>query len=178
MSGDFASCVTDQDRQLFEDFDLFASKVNRVYVAAGSWKGGPWRLQDLPNALIDRYDHPHHGRRYDVFYNQARLGMVEIEAGFRYVATDPKVFSTIRLKHVRLLPFDSVYGFLFTIAGDVSSGSAQEFASAERAIQLALLAAVWQLSREEASDGGSNELTLVGSAADYLRYKRERAAQK
>lgn len=122
-SGGFNSEVSDCDRLFFDHFDLFARAINSIYTPSGSWEGGPWRLQEVADTLIRLSgvdDYPDHGRRYEVFYNQACLGLVEINADVvSYTAENPTVFTTVALEHARLLPFDDVC--------DSSSLSLQKF---------------------------------------------------
>jgi hypothetical protein len=174
--GGFEFAVDDCDRLFFEHFDLFARAINGIYTPDRSWDGGPWRLQELRDTSIRRSDvddYPVHGRRYEVFYNQACLGTVEISADpTNYTSEKPTVFTSVALEHVRLLPFDDVYGFLVTIAAKVSGGGADEYAKAQIALHRALISAVWQIDQDERSDGGTVDLHFHGSAATYLQYRQ------
>lgn len=171
--GGWEYAADDCDRLFFEHFDLFARAINNIYTPDGPWEGGPWRLQEMADTLIRRSgidEYPVLGRRYEIFYNQGRLGILEIGA-FLYEATKPSVHTIVKLEHVRLLPFDEVCGFLITLAGQVSAGSAEEYANAQNAIDRTLIGAVWQIGRE-GNDGGTIELHLHGSAANYLKYRQ------
>lgn len=183
--GGFEFAVDDCDRLFFEHFDLFARAINGIYASDGSWDGGPWRLQELRDTSIRRSgvdDYPVHGRRYDVFYNHARLGTVEISADpMNYTSEKPTVFTSVELEHVRLVPFDDVYGFLVTIAAKVSAADAGEYAKAQIAVHRALIAAVWPMDQEERPLGGAVDLNFHGSAATYLQYRqtvRERSPRR
>lgn len=184
--GGFEFAVDNCDRLFFEDFDLFARAINGIYTPDGLWDGGPWRLQELRDTSIARSgvdNYPVQGRRYEVFYNQARLGTVEISADpTSYTSERPTVFTSVELEHVRLLPFDDVHGFLVTVAAKVSAGDADEYAKAQIAVHRALIATVWTMDREkEQPIGGVVDLHLHGSAATYLQYRqaiRERSRRR
>ncbi len=71
--------ISDSLRRFFADFDRFG-------VIANGWapiKNSPWRLKELKDTKLRTFDNdtPKQGRRYDVFYNQRRVGSLEISDG-------------------------------------------------------------------------------------------------
>jgi hypothetical protein len=90
--------VGNKELQFFNEFGHFANVVN--WWLADPHVGGPWRLQELPEAelsLHGNFDHgPVYGRSYAIFHNQQRLGTLEISPRFKYSAesmSPPTAFS-------------------------------------------------------------------------------------
>jgi hypothetical protein len=122
--GAFSSLASDDDRRFFVDFADFADVVN--WWLADEHVGSCWRLQDRHerNLILNVDDsYPTLGRRYDIFHNQVRLGIVEISPRYGYSTATPKVFTEIALYQVRLLSFDSIAGFLHGIEMHISEQS-------------------------------------------------------
>jgi hypothetical protein len=76
-------------RRFFADFGRFGIVVNE-------WppiKHSPWRFQELKDTKLRTFntDSPKQGRRYDVFYNQGRLGALEIADTSDYTTEEPRV---------------------------------------------------------------------------------------
>lgn len=182
--GGVEALTEETDRQLFRDFDLFAELMNRRF------ESDPWRLQDTGKTTVSNFgidDGPVHGRRYDVFYNQWRIGDLEITS-FLYDATNnPFVHTHVELEDVRILPFREITGFLGTIAEHVSADKDGATTQAYTGILHALLASVWdttpwgataassQLDKETTAHFvGSSQLNWrsSGSAINYLKWRK------
>jgi hypothetical protein len=177
----FPSLVTEQDRLFFGDFADFADVVNWWL----SDDGGRWRLQELPETELelDFSDTPNFGRRYTIFYNQVRLGILEVSPSFEYSTDKPNVYTNIELDCIRLLSFDTVEGFLTDIAlhGCNPDQKTQEHFKTRQRIHRALTQVLWQVqqiseSGTDSEDWGDLEVRLDGSATWY--FTRRQALRK
>jgi len=105
-----------------------------------------WRLQNLPETdlsiNVDFSSGPTIGRRYALFYNQTRLGEVEIRPACEpaYSAETPQVYTNIEIRWVRLLGINDITELLNVIAWHVSDSrpESDEYIAAQQAIQYAL----------------------------------------
>ena len=95
------------------DFEVFANVINCYLIDRA-----PWRLQELPTIELSNLARlaPAYGRRYAVFHNQARVGEIEIKPDYYYSTEAPDVTIHIELNWVRLLPFETIRGFLTDVA--------------------------------------------------------------
>ena len=190
IGGKFESLVSKEDRVFFADFADFANVVN-WWLADRS----RWRLQELPETelrlpmVFSGYEPqgPTFGRSYAVFYNQVRLGALEVEP-FSYSADDPRVITYIHLDDVRLLSFETIRDFFAAIAEHAcyDSRDGKEYFKAQLAIDRAMTEALWRsnevdvhnnmLDRIEgiAPDYGEIDLQLDGVARWYLEDARRR----
>jgi len=173
----FISLANDRDRIFFKDFELFADVVNRWL--ADPHVEGPWRLQELPDIEIklDFSDMPRFGRRYSVFHNQIKVGILEVSRGANYTADTPNINAYIQLEWVRLLAFGTVRAFLDSIAMHVCcpDRDASGYLESRILIDAALTGVVWQtqqISEFDLDDYGELELPLAGSATWYFERKR------
>jgi hypothetical protein len=150
-------------------------------------------LQELSNThlRLSLADSPDFGRRYEVFYNQARLGTLEVAAmidskGKDYsTAANPCVRTYVSLHMVRLLHFDDISELLNVIAlhvtDDSSDGSAERLKT-RQFIDAAMMKALWsgqQISEYEDlddQDWGELSLTLYGTPSFYFRRKKAPSA--
>ena len=110
--------------------------------------GTGWRLQELPDTERKHVlsDTPQFGRRYDVFYNQVRLGTLEVSPGAGYDAKNPDVHTSVQVEWVRLLPIGTIRAFLNGIALHVCRPDpiTKEYGEARAAIEESLTDALWQ----------------------------------
>ena|SRR5215831_9398203 len=194
IGGKFESLVSEEDRVFFADFADFANVVN-WWLAD---EAGRWRLQELPETelrlpmVFSGYEPggPTFGRSYAVFYNQVRLGALEVKP-HRYSADDPRVSIYIHLDYVRLLSFQTIRNFFAAIAEHACfySRDDKDFFGAQQAIDCAMTQALWRsnevddvhniLDRFEAintPDFGEIDLRLNGVARWYL--ERREALRK
>jgi hypothetical protein len=68
------------DFECFQSFWYFADWINKLY----SDLSEPIRLQELGDTSIRgslSREAPAYGRRYDIFYNQTKIGLLQIRAG-------------------------------------------------------------------------------------------------
>jgi hypothetical protein len=66
-----------------------AGEIDRCWLAGHKDEAeyNPWRLQELPDPILrilGPADEPAYGRRYDVFYNQIKVGDLEIKPHWDY----------------------------------------------------------------------------------------------
>jgi hypothetical protein len=190
IGGKFESCVSEEDRVFFADFADFANVVN--WWLADEAVGSRWRLQELPEtelSLHGVFDYgPTFGRSYAVFYNQVRLGALEVKPHFSYSADDPRVITYIHLDNVRLLSFETIRDFFAAIAelACYDSRDGKEYfktqQAAQQAIDRAMTEALWRsnevdvynnmldrIERINAPDYGEIDLRLDGVARWYRR---------
>ena len=177
--GEYSSLARDDDRLFFGHFAEFAAVVN-------SWLGDEhvgsrWRLQERPDGDLSLArtfeDGPTLGRCYDIFYNQVRLGRLEIEPGVHYSAENPKLLTSIEIDWVRLLSFEAVVSFLAYIADHVCKDGGERM-QASQSIHFALTKVLWKTQRFEEhnpdEDWGKLKLRLNGTASPW--YCNRRAA--
>jgi hypothetical protein len=182
--------MTDAYRRFFQDFDVFAELMN------GHFKNTPWRLQEIGDPSLKHFgeDYPQHGRRFDVFYNQACIGILEINPDFKYdTRSNPIVRAYVGLAEARLLSYDKIQLFLTAIAHNLAGGTSESFAAAKQAIDAALLRTLWNANpwdqsesissfdkKSTASPDAAGELTwrASGSAAPYLEWRKRSAEQR
>jgi hypothetical protein len=175
--------------QFFSDFGHFANVVNWWLVDESRW-----RLQELPETELglpiafSGYEPqgPTFGRSYAVFYNQVRLGALEVAPRFSYSADDPRVTTYIHLDHVRLLSFETIRDFFAAIAlhtCDFSPGT-KEYVEAQQAIDRAMTEVLWQISQvsrfgfDYGEDHGEINLRLDGTATWYVERRDCEAFRK
>jgi hypothetical protein len=176
IGGKFESMVSKEDRLFFRDFADFAAVIN--WWLAQEYVGSRWRLQELPETemrLHGVFDYgPAFGRSYAVFYNQVRLGGLELEP-FHYSADSPRVLTRIHLHDARLLPFKTIRDFFDAIAQHTCyyQADGKEYFDAQQAIDRAMTETLWRSYRVDvhdirAPDTGEISLRLEGIASWYL----------
>jgi hypothetical protein len=160
--------ISDADRLFFSDFEIFADAVNHRFEP-----NEPWRVQELPDAELTGREEPDYGRRYEIFYNQYRVGNLQIFAGHPYGPDDPQVGTEIELHYARLLPFAAIKRFVFAIANFTASGNSEEALRVYNALHETMLNELWQHEfdpdLDSRTNGGSIELRFSGSSAAFLR---------
>jgi hypothetical protein len=158
-------------RRFFADFDRFG-------VIANGWapvKDSPWRLQELKDTRLRTFnnDCAEHGRRYDLFYNQQRVGSLEIGVTPDYTTEEPRVRANVVIRDARLIPFDDISRFLTGIATLFSAGTGDEYAEAKRNLEIALPQA-YLAKRGKGMDAAPEvvvEVSFLGSAATYIKLR-------
>jgi hypothetical protein len=163
------SFVDDEDRQFFNDFAEFANVVN--------WwlrdtMETPWRLQELPDTELhlDYSDMPLFGRRYEVFYNQVKLGTLEVSPNSDYGAENPNVRTSIQLDWVRLLSIGDIHEFLGCIARHVCERDQTERSAIINGCLTSVLWQSQQIDEYDLEDQNYGELKtqLNGLALEYI----------
>jgi hypothetical protein len=115
LTGDgYGGSTEPHEYNFFDWFDRFAEPAHR------QMSEEPWRFQEKSNTLLSSFfDSPSYGRRYDIFHNHLKVGLIEISADLvhEFTSEEPNVDTHIELLHVRLLQFNEVLGFLNWVAG-------------------------------------------------------------
>ncbi len=163
--------ITESLRRFFADFDQFG-------VIANGWapiKDSPWRLQELKDTRLRTFnnDSAEHGRRYDLFYNQQRVGSLEIADTSAYTTEEPRGCANVLIQDARLIPLDEVSRFLTSIAMLLSAGTGEEYAEAKRNMETALTQ-VHLAKRSAGLDAAPEvvvEVSFLGSAATYIKLR-------
>jgi hypothetical protein len=103
--GEFSSLARDIDRRFFADFKDFSDVIN--WWLADEFIASRFRLQDLPagdrSLNVDFSDGPRLGRSFAIYYNQTRVGMLEIAPAHEYTTEIPGVNTNIQVDWARLL---------------------------------------------------------------------------
>jgi hypothetical protein len=148
VGGDFPSLVQDRDRTFFDDFTEFADVVN--WFLADEHVGSHFRLQDLPDGDVrlntDYGSGPVLGRCFAVYYNQARVGRLDIHPNFREYTTQTRhVYSSVQIDLSRFLGYRTITEFLDVIASHVANPSpkSDEYVAARQHIESALTEMLW-----------------------------------
>lgn len=169
--------ITGEDLQFFEDFNLFGDVLNRIL------EDEPWRVQEISKTEISGLDDtPLYGRRYEIFYNQHKLGTLQVYASRSYSASEPIVRTEIELDFARLIPFQSISDFVSFIAMFTASSSREEMEKAALSAQRAAINELWQIEYDpdldDRSGGGSIEFQFDGSAENYLTVRARRMSRR
>jgi hypothetical protein len=170
--------VGKEELQFFSDFEDFANVVNWWLGDPDIHPNGPWRLQELPKSELSTLGgqyHPTYGRRYAVFHNQVRVGLIEVRP-WQYSTESPHVIAHIELDWVRLLPLGTIRSFLTDIALHMSeyrSGTI-EYLQTNQAIDLAMMDVLWktqeisEFGMDDEPSHGEIEVELEGLANFYF----------
>jgi hypothetical protein len=172
------SFIRDHDRRFFADFAKFADVMN-VWLAGykDEARYNSWRMQELPDPvlrLLGPHDSPAYGRRYDVFYNQTKVGDLEIEPHWDYSPEEPKVMVALDLDWARWLPFGKIENLISWIAALTASKErpyGEEYRAAVLALHGAALGRLWRIEYDREIDdramGGNLRIEFSGTA--YLK---------
>ena len=158
--------ITKRVQQFFVDFKDFADVVNWWFSEV---KTG-WRLQELsdPELKIGHHESPAYGRRYDVYYNQVRIGTLEV-----FPFLKGSVIARMRIEWVRLLPFSTMRDLLDGLALHVCDPypASEEYRNGRAAIDYSLKNVMWtgqRITESDFQDYGNLDLRLDGSAMWYF----------
>jgi len=143
-----------------------------------------FRLQDLPDGdlslNVDFSDGPTLGRSFALYYNQTKLGRLEISPSYPYSTQSPKVYTSIEIDWARFIGFDELTDFLNAIVIHVASGrdpQNNEGSAAWRNIHYALTKTLWdnyrvsQYDQPDDTDWGELNLRFQGTATFYIQRK-------
>jgi hypothetical protein len=184
---EFSSLARDVDRHFFADFKDFADVVNRWL--ADEFMASRFRLQDLPagdlSLNVDFNDGPRLGRSFAIYYNQTRVGKLEIAPAHDYGGGSPEVYTSLEMEWARFFGFVELTEFLNVIAWHVTSGNPKndDHMEARRSIQTAITRTLWdnyRISEYDDPDGEQwGELTVgfQGKALSYL-HRRDASARE
>jgi hypothetical protein len=186
------SLVKDKDRQLFKDFALFAKFLNGSFESLGSEFGG-WRIQELDDTEIEDSPDPGcFGCRYDVFFNELKIGLLEIQAAWwfddrdnlnDYTTDNPTVYADVELEYVRYLPFSYLCTFLQTLAKFVTTDDDTKIRAL---VSSELLAMIWPADQADELPDNDDwcpaveplEIRFEGSAINYIRSTVRRGSDR
>ena len=166
----FSLKTTDKERSFYSDFADFSAIINTM--SWGQFKRNPWRLQELPDTELNPTSFDRSFKRhYDIFYNRARVGKIEISPSDSYSAEKPYVYTDINLQFVRLISFDAVERFLTEIAYLVTDKG--DYATSRDVITVAETESLWKTqelfySGDHADNLGELELSFDGAAFRYF----------
>lgn len=177
--GNMSSVAHDVDRQFFADFKDFADVVN--WWLGDKYTASRFRLQDLPagdlSLGVDYSFGPMLGRAFAIFYNQTRIGGLEVSPASEYRAAHPEVHTRIKIDWARFLGFVELTQFLDAIALHVTSGNREnaDYIDARQSIQSGLTNTLWNHYRvleyddpQIREDWGDLSLGFNGLASFYI----------
>jgi hypothetical protein len=162
------------DRLFFADFKGFADYLNWSLAAHES----RFRLQDLPDQYIG-IGGPL-GRAFAIYYNQMRVGKIEIHSNYsRYSTQAPEVSTSVEIDWARFIGFYELKDFLGTIATYVTSKgpNSNEHIVTGLSTNSALTKTLWdhyQISQYDKKPGdhdfdwGKLEIEFEGTAKNYI----------
>jgi hypothetical protein len=108
----------DYDFECFMLFWYFGEAVNR------DLGDSPFKIQEISDTNISgdlSSEGPAYGRRYEIFYNQVKLGLLQIMASHHrhFDKQDQSVYAhaTLDGAPITALPYATLYGFLQTNRG-------------------------------------------------------------
>jgi hypothetical protein len=164
----FSSLVTETDKRFFRDFEDFADVMNWWF--SSRYVESPWRLEELPDTELSDFlsDTPSFGRRYSIYHNQAKVGMLEVSAHL-----EPNVRAKIQVDYARLLPIFSIRDLFGGIEKHVCDPA--ERSEGQAAINACLTDALWQTQKItsrprllDSVDYGDLDFQIIGSAEFYF----------
>jgi hypothetical protein len=176
--GQFSSLADDDDRRFFADFRDFANVVNRWL--AKEYIASRFRLQDLPDgdlSLDVDFSHgPVLGRCFAIYFNQTRVGRLEISPGYEFSAARPNVCTSMEIDWARFFGLFELTEFLEAIVWHLTDGNRKgdDYRDARSSINAALVGTLWDHYRvselDDADDQHWGELTLSfqGTASCYI----------
>jgi hypothetical protein len=178
VGAEFSSLAADMDRLFFADFKDFADVMN--WWLADEYVASRFRLQDLPagdlSLNVDYSAGPSLGRAFAIYYNQTRVGKLEIRPGHEYSTALPNVFASVEVDWVRFFSFADITQFLDGIAVHVTTGqgSNEDYIKAGQSIQFALTRTLWdnyrvsQYDRDDGAQWGELTVSFSGLAFFYI----------
>jgi hypothetical protein len=128
------------------------------------------------------------GRCFAVYYNQTRIGRLEIHPAYKYTTETPQVYTSVQIEWSRFLGYRTITGFLDIIASHVTDPNpkSDEYANARQGVRTALMEMLWSkysisefdrvFANEE--DMGWGELNMRFDGAAEWYFTRRNAWQK
>ena len=108
------SRITAAQQIVFEDFEWFAAALNM-------WLQDDWTLEELNDTNVRGYDAPESGRRYRVWFNECKVGTIQVVAGGLGTLKPESFFENrialveVELNYLRFIPFEDAQAFLYQI---------------------------------------------------------------
>lgn len=173
----------DAARTFFDDFKEFADVVN--WWLADKYIATRFRLQNLPDLNVSLNvstdGGPTVGRCFAIYYNQSRIGRLEVHPSILdYTTQAPCVYTSVRIDWARLLGYVEITEFLGMIASHVTNPDpkSDEYIAARQRIQYSLTETLWanyrisefdrDFANEEDLDWGDLALNFYGTAEWYI----------
>jgi hypothetical protein len=158
-----------------ENFATFADVLNHWLAGdEDEPRRNPWRVQELPDPelrILGPHDAPAYGRRYDIFYNQIKVGDLEIDPHWEYSSAEPKVTVALELDCARWLPFGQIHNLIYwiaTLAASRGGPHGEEHRTVALALHDAALRRLWQIKYDRSIDdramGGEIRIQFSGTA--------------
>ena len=96
-------------------------------------------------------DSPDYGCRYEVYYNQVQLGMLQISAdSLNYTTDNPLVYVRLDLDQIRMLPFGHIQAFMQRLMSEfIIPEPGYDYPRAPEMINSALLELLWPYTNPE-----------------------------
>jgi hypothetical protein len=108
---------------------------------------------------VDFSDGPRLGRSFAIYYNQTRVGTLEIAPAYKYTTENPGVNTNIQIDWARLLGFDELTVFLDGIAWHVVSADSEgdEYRNVRQSMLHGLTRTLWDNYRVSQYDHADDE---------------------
>lgn len=147
---------------------------------ADEFSKSPFRLQDLPqmdvSLNVDHSGGPVNGRCFALYYNQIKLGRVEVRPSYEYRTESPEVFTSVEVDWARFIGFGELTEFLGAIAIHVTSENPKndDRTTACQSINRSLTETLWgnyrisQYDKAGDQDWGELKLSFRGTADFYI----------
>jgi hypothetical protein len=156
--GEYSGLAGDVDRRFFADFKDFADVVN--WWLADEFTASRFRLEDLPagdiSLNVDYSSGPTLGRSFAIYYNQTRIGGLEISPGHKYRTDLPEVYTTLQIDWARFFSYAELNEFLGAIRIHVTDQN-EDGINARQSIQSAQINTLWDNFRVSQYDHNDDE---------------------
>jgi len=190
LTPDGKPCYGADEEYHFRCFDLFLEFGDFM----NSWREStPFRLQELVDTTItyrdgESYLGPNYGRRYDVFYYQARVGLLQIHASRVIMSSDDDqeqevhVDISLHTFSPTILPFKDVHGYLSCVARMTTRDTKQCFYTeyqyqgmtqrsyAIYAIEQAMMKVIWDNHNVKGEKTSPMTLFFSGAPTEWYRH--------
>jgi hypothetical protein len=118
------------------------------------------------------------GRCFAIYYNQTRVGRLEISpGGYSYDAKSPEVHTSIEIDQARFFDYVELTDFLGLMVWHLTSGESNQsdYKDALAAINAGLTKTLWnhyrvsEYAQSDDQDWGELQLSFHGTASSYVR---------
>jgi len=164
--------ANEHDFQCFQYLWYFPHYINKLYTDLDE----PFRIQELGDTRIPDSESPRYGRRYEVYFNHFKLGIVQISAGSNF-CEDKSIFLEVILDEMPggQIPYKEIMGLLGTFASLCCSKTKQSFYYDKKTeheialsnIDYAIMDFVWDLTVEESGPPYQLEVSFSGYPEHY-----------
>jgi hypothetical protein len=200
LTPDGKPCYGAEEEYHFRCFDLFREFADFM----NSWRmSTPFRLQELGDTKITYHDGeldlgPNYGHRYDIFYYQGKVGLLQIYAKRVIMSSDGLRFSDqVQIEehevHVdfsldtfspTIIPFKDIQEYLNCVARMTTSDTKQCFYTEHQyagmsqrryaiyAIEQAMMKVIWDNHNVESDKASPMTLFFSGAPTEWYRHFR------